>query len=157
MLAALAARPGSPNNVVRSLIVHEGDLIAGGLFTEAPPQVSASRIARWDGGTWWPLAEGISGGGTPGLYTLASFHKGLIAGGMFSTAGGTAASNVARWDGGQWHPVGTAGMSGPSGAGVFALAVHGSRLAGTSRRRMDFRCHPSRTGRAAHGSRSARA
>jgi hypothetical protein len=46
------------NDVVYSLTVFDGDLIAGGIFTEAG-DTSASYIARWDGFEWTPLASGI--------------------------------------------------------------------------------------------------
>ena len=85
-------------------------LYAGGHFTDAGG-VPANRIAKWDGSNWSALGVGI--GGIDHAATVESmvvFDDGngarLIAGGLFSTAGGAAANFIAAWDGASWAPLG---------------------------------------------------
>jgi hypothetical protein len=88
-------------------------LYAGGEFTSAGG-VPANRIARWDGVSWTPLAEGL-GGEVPRAYALAVFDEDadgpelpkLFVGGSFGSAGGQPISYLARWDGSEWSQVGT--------------------------------------------------
>jgi hypothetical protein len=47
----------------------------------------------------------------------------VVAGGWFTTAGGTPVNFIARWDGSAWHPLG-AGLNSP----VMALTVHEGQL-----------------------------
>lgn len=82
-------------------------LYAAGTFSVAG-DVSASRIAKFDGVSWSPLGEGIQGD----VNALAVYNDGLgggpalYAGGAFSTAGGVSASNLAKWNGSAWSAVG---------------------------------------------------
>lgn len=92
---------GGFNGPVRSLLEYDGELIAGGDFTEVGG-VSANRIARWVAGNWHPLSSGMDGS----VYALTEYQGSLIAGGDFTTAGGTPAGRVASWDGSQWHALG---------------------------------------------------
>jgi hypothetical protein len=46
----------------------------------------------------------------------------LVAGGVFTTAGGVAASRIARWDGTSWSPLGS-GLGAALNDSVFALAT----------------------------------
>ncbi len=88
-------------------------LVAGGFFTIAGGH-PANRIARWDGSAWHPIGEGVGGHATE-VQALTTWdpdgpgplHAQLIAGGNFTTAGGSAASRIARWDGSAWHPLGS--------------------------------------------------
>ncbi|NUP10657.1 MAG: hypothetical protein HOW73_31825 [Polyangiaceae bacterium] len=49
------------DNVVNQLdVVSDNDIVVGGAFTKVGA-VDASRIARWDGTAWSPLADGIPG------------------------------------------------------------------------------------------------
>ncbi len=84
-------------------------LIAGGNFTYAGG-APANCIASWDGASWQPLGTGVSNtvtalqvydadGAGPGLPRL-------IAGGVFTHAGGVPASNIAQWNGSSWQPMG---------------------------------------------------
>jgi len=97
-------------------------LYAGGHFFKAGG-IKANNIARWDGQSWAPAGEGVSGGGfTSGVRALTVFDDGsgpaLYAGGFFTTAGGVAANSIAKWDGKSWSPL-------PSGIGrsVESMAV----------------------------------
>jgi hypothetical protein len=78
---------------IRALIVHEGDLIAGGFFVTDRP---LARIARWNGSTWDQVGPNLGAGG---VRALTIFEGDLIAGGWF-------ASFVVRWDGSSWVPIG---------------------------------------------------
>jgi len=110
---------------VSALTVYNGDLIAGGLFSNAGT-IWATQIARWDGSCWNAM-------GLIHPYVSVSallVHGGmLIAGGGFLYAGGTDAYNIASWDGDSWSPIG----GGLTGDGVWwtrvnALAEHGGEL-----------------------------
>jgi len=92
------------NGPALSLVVHDSDgsgpqassLIVGGQFTQADG-IDAARVARWDGTSWHPLAQGIS----ESVHALivwdadgsSAQRPQLIAGGNF----------VSRWDGTTWH------------------------------------------------------
>ena len=97
---------------VRALAVYDDggaeELYAGGDFTTAGG-TPASRIAKWDGGTWSALGGGIDT--SFGIIALTVHDDGtgeaLYAGGEFTTAGGTPASNVAKWDGSTWSALGS--------------------------------------------------
>ena len=52
------------NDTVHALVVHDGDLVVGGRFTEADG-VSVDHIARWDGNRWSPLSDGPTAGSLP--------------------------------------------------------------------------------------------
>lgn len=94
-------------------------LIAGGEFFIAGG-AWATRVARWTGTGWAPLAFGLNGT----VYALAVFDEGdgprLFAGGSFSFASGQPSPGIARWDGTSWSAVGGS----VSGGEVNALAVH---------------------------------
>jgi hypothetical protein len=66
-----------------------------------------SSVVRWDGASWSAVGSAFAGS----IAALEAFDEGsgsrLFAGGLFSSAGGTAASNVARWDGASWTAVGS--------------------------------------------------
>lgn len=109
---------GSTASVHSLAVLSNGDLVAGGAFTTAGG-VSASRIARWNGTSWSALGAGVGGSASAQVSALAVLANGdLVAGGVFTTAGGVAASNIARWNGTAWSPLGTG-----TGARVYALAV----------------------------------
>lgn len=101
-----SALPGL-NQVVNAMTVYNGDLIAGGLFTQAG-DVSVNFIARWDGSSWHPLGEGVideqSGAGR--VAGLGVYDGKLIVGGYFSQAGQVPAKNIAQWDGSSWSALG---------------------------------------------------
>ncbi|MBX3726486.1 MAG: hypothetical protein KF823_11300 [Xanthomonadales bacterium] len=95
---------------VRALVVHEGQLVAGGVFSSIGGQ-SAMKVARWNGSAWSPLGTGL-GIAIPTQYVAAlAVHEGqLIAGGNFSHSGATAGfQSVARWTGDSWQPLGQPG------------------------------------------------
>ena len=79
-------------------------LYVGGRFTTAG-DVTANRMAKWDGVQWLPLASGMNGS----VSVLTRFDDGtgsaLYAGGTFTTAGDLTANRMAKWDGVQWLPL----------------------------------------------------
>lgn len=102
------------NNAVRALTVFDDGtgaaLYAGGNFTIADASVATSKVAKWDGSSWTPLGSGMDFT----VLALTSFDDGngarLVAGGDFTTAGGSGANHIAQWDGTNWLTLGS-GMS----------------------------------------------
>ncbi len=76
------------------------DLYIGGLYTTAGGQ-TVNGISRWDGTSYHALGSGFYSGGSNvyGAYALTIFNNKLVAGGIFSTAGGAGCGNIAQWDG----------------------------------------------------------
>lgn len=99
--------PGVAGEVF-AMAVYGNKLIVGGRFHIAGGVVTNS-IASWDGSTWRSLGSGV--GEVADTYTWVgalAVHDGiLIAGGRFTSAGGTIASNIASWDGFIWSPLGS--------------------------------------------------
>lgn len=108
-----------------------GDIVAGGDFITAG-SVAATRVARWDGTSWAPLASGMN----DSVKALARLPNGdVLAGGDFTNAGGASANGIARWDGSSWTALGVGVSRSPTTLvppGVYALAVlsNGDVLAG---------------------------
>lgn len=96
---------GMDYNGVLAMTVYNGDLIAGGVFNQAG-ESPANHIARWNGFEWAPLGTGLETSpgdeGAP-ISALTVFNGALIAGGSFTSAGGTSANRIARWDGTTWQ------------------------------------------------------
>ncbi len=113
--AAVFAIDGSP-----------GDVYVGGNFTNAYPvagfPVTVNRIARWDGGWWYSLGSGLSGG-TVSAICVANGN--VYAGGSFTNADGAAANRIAVWNGSAWSSLGTGTANGVSSS-VFAILVDGT-------------------------------
>lgn len=103
--------------------------VVGGTFTTAGGTV-VNNIAAWTHSGWVPVGAGTPGttGGQLGgqVSALAVLPSGdLVAGGLFTTAGGVPAANIARFDGTSWHSMGD-GLTGQGTAtlgGVRALLV----------------------------------
>jgi len=100
----------------RVLHVHDGDLYAGGIFSDAGG-VTTWFVARWDGDTWHDVGSGTN----HRLDDLCTYGDSLIAGGRFTEAGGVAVEYVAAWDGQAWSPIGTASWT---WGYVLSLAEH---------------------------------
>jgi hypothetical protein len=85
-------------------------LYAGGLFQIAG-DVTANRVARWDGKSWSALGEGMPGDIITRVNALTVFDDGtgpaLYAGGYFAIAGEVEAHNIAQWDGRSWSALGS--------------------------------------------------
>lgn len=115
-----AALGSGTNGIVYSLVAGPtGDLFAGGWFAAAGT-APANNVARWDGAAWQPLGAGVTGTYQAQVRALVCLPSGdLIAGGLFTHAGGLPCLNVARWDGAQWQPLG-AGYA----DGAIAMLLH---------------------------------
>ena len=78
-----------------------GDLLVGGRFSRAG-DTTAFSIARWAGGRWYPVGDGVSGG----IVQMQSVHVGrggaLWVSGAFNRIGDVPANGIARWDGSAW-------------------------------------------------------
>ncbi len=104
-------------------------VVVGGSFTTAGG-VAAERIARWDGTSWEPLGSGMSGGVVPDVYALLEWDPdgdgpqppALLAGGVFTIAGGQTVNCIARWDGAAWSALGAGVSAGPF-VDVLSLAL----------------------------------
>jgi trimeric autotransporter adhesin len=109
------------NNVVYALAWTGADLYVGGGFTRLCSNAACSttaaangvnRIARWDGGTWHALGNGVNSS----VDALAWTGTDLYVGGQFTrlcsnadcstTAAANGVNRIARWDGGIWHALG---------------------------------------------------
>jgi hypothetical protein len=115
---------------VFALAVYNGDLIAAGDFVNAGG-TPAAHVARWDGAAWQALGSGISGNVgsfTPGVYGLAARNGELIAGGLFTTAGGVAVNSIARWNGSAWLSAGFPEFQMVQGPFIYALTIFGTDL-----------------------------
>jgi hypothetical protein len=111
--------PFSPelDGPVTSLATLGGDLIVGGLFTNAG-SLPTAHIASWDGSSWSALGSGTDGP----VYALAVQSNILLfVGGNFTQAGGQTSPSVARYVGGTWSALGQ-GVQGT----VYALAIYNS-------------------------------
>ncbi len=135
--------PGSPGDLITSLAVFQGQLVAGGYFTSAGG-LPASGVAAWDGTSWRSLGSGVSPeifcgcwqtcDPYPQVLALAAYDDdsgpSLIVAGMFRTAGGLPANGLARWDGASWSVFGSGLAIGPgaSCARAYALGAYNGAL-----------------------------
>ncbi|MCA9759794.1 MAG: hypothetical protein KDA27_28615, partial [Candidatus Eisenbacteria bacterium] len=88
-----------------ALYSFEGDLYAGGSFSEASGKL-ASCIARTDGGEWASLGSGGTGVGAI-VWDVALYDNDVIVGGGMTVAGSVTARGIARWNGLTWSALGT--------------------------------------------------
>jgi hypothetical protein len=119
--------PGLSEEPTVVLALPNGDVIAGGDFTNAGGQPAADHVARWDGHRW--LALGAGPGHFSNLTALVTApHGQLLAAGIVFLDSGQVQSRVMRWNGQRWRQVGPA----LAGEWVTALAVaaNGEVLAG---------------------------
>ncbi|MGA2092069.1 MAG: hypothetical protein ABSH16_01495 [Sedimentisphaerales bacterium] len=111
---------------ITALTVYNGELIAGGSFTDAGG-VDCNRIAQWDGYNWHPMGDGTNG--TVKAFTI--YNNELIIGGGFTSADGMDVNRVVRWNGTNYYPMGQ-GLTGNPGywwtQDVQALTVYKDKL-----------------------------
>ncbi|MBX9736269.1 MAG: hypothetical protein K2X32_05030 [Phycisphaerales bacterium] len=123
---------GTNGSVLSFAVLPNGNLVAGGEFTTAGGVV-VNGIATWNGSAWSALSTGVSQQFPASVNALVTLPNGdLVAGGNFTSAGGTSARSIARWNGTSWLPLGT-GIGGFDPR-VLALAVlpNGDLIAGGS-------------------------
>jgi hypothetical protein len=85
--------------------------------------VPASKVARWDGTSWFNLGGGLVDGG---VWDLEVFNDELVAGGDFRADRGAPGEGIARWDGSRWLPLDIAFSN--RFATIFALEAVGDEL-----------------------------
>jgi len=112
----------SLGSYVYVLELHNGQLYAGGIFTNAG-SIAATNVAVWDGSSWSSLGAGSANGVNNQVSALAFQGDVLYVGGSFSVAGGVSANGIASWDGASWSPLG-AGCKG----GVTCIGILGSDI-----------------------------
>ncbi len=93
---------------VRALCRSGADMILGGTFATISG-TTMNGIARWDGATFAPLAQGLVGGSVDALLALPNGD--IVAGGQFLGAG-FGSPCIARWNGSAWSGFGI-GINGP--------------------------------------------
>ena len=115
---------GMSDGSVIGLRVHNGDLYAGGSFTEAGG-VAVNFVARWDGADWHAVGSGLG----DWVRCFGEYQGELIIGGWFDTIDGSPGNAIARWDGVNWAPLGGGLTSSITGdPSVHAMAEHGGYL-----------------------------
>ena len=94
------------NDIVIGLGAHGTNLFATGAFNNAG-EMAANAVARWSGGRWHALGEGIS---LPRSYNYgaatASDGSNVWVGGVFTNVGGVSVTGLAQWNGSAWSDVG---------------------------------------------------
>ncbi len=111
---------GVGDGEVLASAVYAGSLYIGGSFTLVGGS-AVSRIARWNGSSWFNLTSGTNNT-VNSLYQSVRAPTGstvLCVGGVFTNAGGVGANSEATWNGTTWATLGT-GMAG-GGATVRAF------------------------------------
>ncbi len=122
------AAPWVADAHVYALAVLGDDLYAGGEYLTYSfdfDEYYVGRVSKWNGTNWsgWGDFFGYSFSDFPSVNALAVSGSNLYAGGVFTTADGTAANNVAKWNESGWSGLGS-GMDGM----VCALTASGSDL-----------------------------
>lgn len=129
---ANAVTLGGPVHTI--VVAPNGDVYAGGSFTNGTGDSDIDFIARWDGAAWHPLGKGLTpNDGSSGVLALAIDGTYLYVGGNFlSTGDGVELNNFARWNmtTNAWEPLQypcthESGLCGPgiTTGYVFALAT----------------------------------
>jgi Secretion system C-terminal sorting domain len=85
---------GGVNGTALVFYVLNNELVVGGMFSTANG-MGVNYLARWNGSGWFPLA---SGGMNFWVRALGTYNSNFIAGGSFTSAGGTTALFIARTD-----------------------------------------------------------
>jgi len=99
----LGATNAQPGDAVKSLRVHNGQLIAAGKFGQMDGQ-SMGNVAAWNGFFWSSLGSGITYNNFNSASRLELFNGDLVVVGQFSAVGGVLAPYAARWNGVAWGP-----------------------------------------------------
>jgi len=85
------------NEYVRAIHEYNGDLVAGGYFTNAGG-VPANKIARWDGTNWNAMGLGFDASGIDEYVKSATVWNGIFfAGGAYTQAEGNPMNYIAQW------------------------------------------------------------
>ncbi len=87
---------------INAMVELEGSMVFGGSFTTAGSARSLN-VARWDGGSWHGMGDGLDGGFEENVLCFAVHEGLLIAGGGFTHSGDVEIHGVARWNGTRWE------------------------------------------------------
>lgn len=85
-----------------------GTLVVGGDFEQAGG-VTSRDVARWDGGSWSAMGQGLNGP----VRCLAMYGGSVVAGGTVSQVSGATIRGVARWNGASWVSMSAGGADVP--------------------------------------------
>lgn len=116
--------PGFEGSVKAIALSSNGEIYAGGYFTEANG-VQVDRVAKWNGSAWEALGDAFNGP----VFDIELAGDDLFIGGEVPFAGGPHPQYIAQWDGSTWQDLG-GGLVGYSteGTRVNALAHDGTYL-----------------------------
>jgi hypothetical protein len=112
------------NNGVEALTVFNGELYAGGVFTQMSGTPNINRIARWTGSAWVGMGDGLNSS----VSTLHVHNNQLHAGGNFTQSGLLSVPYVGRWTGTAWESVGAGFNTTVNALGTY----NGNLIAGGS-------------------------
>ena len=116
------------NDEVRTLQIWNGDLYAGGKFSESRG-APANKIVRWDGSDCYPLGESTrTSMRAQGVLALDIYQGDLLVAGSFYDVGGLTYNYLATWDGSQWHSLGDPLQGLSWYYGVYSVACIGDQL-----------------------------
>ncbi|MDH4038139.1 MAG: T9SS type A sorting domain-containing protein [Candidatus Krumholzibacteria bacterium] len=93
------------DNLVTTIVEHDGKLYVGGAFTRAGGK-PANRIAVWDGRNWSALGEGLGGPDLSHVRCIEIDIDQLYVTGTFTHAGGQPVGFITTWDGSAWRSLG---------------------------------------------------
>lgn len=114
------------DDTVFAAVVYNNTLRIGGKFTTAGG-LSCSRLAGWNGTSWFQMPNGVNNGANNTVYALCVFGADLAIGGIFTTVGNNQAANrVVRYNSGSG--VYTALGAGVGNNEVYALTASGTNL-----------------------------
>ncbi|MDR3642428.1 MAG: hypothetical protein P4L74_02255 [Candidatus Doudnabacteria bacterium] len=108
---------------ILSLAVYNGNLVAGGYFTNAGG-IAVNNISQWNGTSWSALGSGVN----VQIISMVVYNNNLIAAGLLSTAGGIAVNNIAQWNGTSWSSTGLGSINGNVPHSISALTVYNNNL-----------------------------
>jgi hypothetical protein len=118
---------------VNAIAVDGSDVYIGGSFTTVA-NITANRVAKWDGTSWSALGSASQNGVDSTVHAMALIGTDLYVAGVFivasdSTQLNISANRIASWSttSGTWSPLGSPSQNGADG-GVLALAVSGTEL-----------------------------
>lgn len=107
------------NGWVTSLVVHNGELYASGIFTASGATPLPGRLARWNGSAWVAVTPYLE----LSAERMASVDGKLYVVGYYETAGGVPAKLIAAWDGTAWSALGSGIAQGVGGNNLTALTM----------------------------------
>jgi len=108
-----AGNIAATNVAVNAIAVFGNNVYLGGTFTNAGG-VTANRIAVWDGFSWSSLGTGSANGLNGTVFAIEVNGSDVYVGGSFMNAGTTVVRGIAKWDGANWSGLG----SGATGTGT---------------------------------------